>query len=151
MKGTGYVNRDGARILAEDWAKNCLDPDYCNVRIYDNGVVRVLIRWVGKVENIDSSFADMWKVFRLDVWNYNDAGVLVPDPVEYGRWFPTRRHVEEAYENFLERWTASRRDEDGKFEEEDNDLKPPPPPNPDAPDSDVTTIKGVVDDGVGAW
>jgi hypothetical protein len=49
--------------------------------------------------------------------------------------------------------TASHRNADGEFEEEDNSLTPPPPPDPDAPSSDVSHIKGIdLGDGdIGAW
>lgn len=151
MRGTGYVNRDGARIAREDWQHHRSDPDYITIKAYDNSEVSVNVEWVGKVEKIADSFPDMWKVFRLNVQNYNELGQAVVDPVEDGRWFPTKEKAIAAYENFLAGWTASHRDEDGKFVEEDNSLTPPPPPNPDAPDSDLTHIKGFEDDDTGVW
>lgn len=152
---TGYFNKDGARITAQDWSKLAKEPGYSKVIEYDNGVVRVRVIWVGKVLGIEMLYADMYKVFRLDVENYNAVGTLVPDPVSNGKWFPNKTAAIEAYEEFLERWTASHRSEEGEFVEEDNTLAPPPPPppppSPDAPTSDLASIKGVEDDGVGAW
>lgn len=152
---TGYFNKNGARIAAEEWSKLAKEPGYHNIIEYDNGVVRVKVTWVGRVVGIEDLYPDMYKVFRLNVSNYNSIGNLVPDPVSDGRWFSNRDVAVKAYGEFLERWTASHRDEDGELIEEGNIFAPPPPPppppSPDAPTSDCSTIKGMVDDGVGAW
>lgn len=152
---TGYFNKDGARIAAEDWSILTKESGYSNVMEYDNGAVRVRVTWVGKVVSIESLFPDMYKVFRLDVYNYNAVGGLVSDPVSNGKWFPNKDAAIKAYEEFLVQWTASHKNEEGEFVEEDNFFAPPPPPppppSPDAPLSDLATIKGVEDDGVGAW
>jgi len=152
--GTGFINRDGARIAKEDWEHHRKDPDYTTVKAYDNSEVCVSVEWVGKVENIKNSYPDMWKVFRLNVLNYNELGKTVVDPVEDGKWFPDQAKAIAAYEKFLAGWTKSHWGEDGKLVEEDNNLTPPPPPpppNPDAPDSDLRHIKGFEDDDTGVW
>jgi hypothetical protein len=92
-------------------------------------------------------------MFALCVGNYNANGDIKEDPVENGKTFAYEKDGIAAYEAFLERWTASHRNADGEFEEEDNALTPPPPPNPDAPSSDVAQFKGIdLGDGdIGAW
>jgi len=149
-----YVTREGIKLgsLAE-WKKLREDKSYVEVRAYDNGDVRAILEWNGRVDDA-SVFRDCWPVFKLMVGNYAADGSLWPDPVEYGKTFPTEEAGIAAYEAFIERWTASRRDAEGALVEEDNNLTPtppPPPPNPDAPASEVTAIKGMEDDDVGAW
>ena len=151
MSATGFVNRDGARIPHEDWKRLSEDKDYCVIQKYDNEFVRLEIVWVGKVINIDTTFQDMWKVFRFEVYNYNHLGELIADPVEHGRWFHNREAAMLAYNEFLIKWTASHEDENGKFIEEDNIFKPPPPPNVDAPESNLAEIKGLGDLGSDVW
>jgi len=145
-----YVARNGARISHTEWTLMQKDRDYRILREYDNGQVYVRLEWTGEVENA-SIFRECWTVFMLTVGNYNDKGELKADPVENGKTFAYEGEAIRAYESFLERWTASHVNSDGEFEEEDNTLTPPPPPNPDAPSSAVAEIKGMEDDGVGAW
>lgn len=149
-KGTKYLDRNGVGITGEHWKKLRHDPNYRVVRRYSNGVVHVELEWLGTCDNPDT-FRDYYKLFVLKVNNFNEQGQLVPDPVENGKTFGFEHEAIRAYEQFLERWTESHRDEEGEFVEMDNDLIPPPPPNPDAPSSDVAEIKGMEDDGVGAW
>lgn len=145
-----YVSPNGARISRDEWVAMQNDRSIRILCEYDNGQVYVRLEWRGEVEDA-SVFRDCWKVFVLTVANYNENGDLVADPVENGKTFAYRGKAIAAYESFLARWTASHIDEDGQFVEEDNTLTPPPPPNPDAPTSAVAEIKGMEDDGVGAW
>jgi hypothetical protein len=150
----GYVGRDGARMKKEAWTEHSCKPEYVVVRHYDNDKVRAIVEWVGKVPNIDSTWGDMWKVLKFEVWNIRDNGEWALDPVESDKWFPSQDKAIEYYEKFIEQWTAAHRDESGHLVEEDNIYyipPPPPPPDPDAPTSDCSSIKGLVDDGVGAW
>ena len=155
-KGRGYVNRDGVRIALEDWKKLHDDKDYWQIRLYDNGVIRMSVEYSGLVDRITDTWPDMWKVVRLNVENYRDNGELAKDPVMHGKWFPNQTAAIAEYEQFLERWTASHKNEDGIFVEQDSIYEPPPPPppppSPDAPKSIMSNIKGLGDDdSVGAW
>lgn len=147
-----YFGRDGRPCQRVEWNRLRSDKNYATVREYDNGQVYVKLEWVGAVDDT-STFRDCWKMFQLVVGNYTATGEIKPDPVENGKTFAYEVDGIKAYEDFLERWTASHRNADGEFEEEDNSLTPPPPPDPDAPSSDVAQIKGIdLDDGdIGAW
>lgn len=147
-----YFGRDGRPCQQVEWKRLRGDKSYTTIREYDNGQVYVKLEWLGAVDDI-TIYRDCWKMFQLVVGNYTATGDLRPDPVENGKFFAYEKDGIKAYEDFLERWTASHRNVDGEFEEEDNSLTPPPPPDPDAPSSDVSQIKGVdLGDGdIGAW
>lgn len=154
MSKTKYFGRDDRQIQRVEWQTLREDDKYCIVRQYDNESIAVSIEWLGAVEDADGIFRDCYKLFGMRAWNYNSVGKPTKDPVEDGRTFPDEATAIAAYEKFIERWTESQRSEEGVFIEEGNNLTPPPPPeppNPDAPSSDVSAIKGMVDDGIGAW
>lgn len=147
-----FFSKDGTPLQRVEWNRLQGDRSYRTVREYDNGEVWVALIWHGKVDD-PTVFRDCWKMFSLSVGNYNAAGELKPDPVENGKTFANEKDGIAAYEAFLERWTASHRNTDGEFEEEDNTLTPPPPPDPDAPTTDASAVASVRlgDDDVGAW
>ena len=148
-----YYDREGRQIDSGEWTVKRSDETYRNVRQYDNGTVRVILVWMGKVTDAASMFRDYWPVFQMGVWNYDAADVLRPDPIMNENTFGDEDSAVKAYEQFLMEWTDCMK-ADGVFTEADNDLTPPPPPPPpnlDAPTSEVSTIKGFADDGVGAW
>lgn len=147
-----YFGRDGRPCQLVEWKRLRGDKEYTVIKEYDNGQVYVKLEWVGAIDDI-TVFRDCWKMYQIVVGNYNATGDLKPDPVENLKTFAYENQAIKAYEDFLERWTASHRNVEGEFEEEDNSLTPPPPPDPDAPSSDVAQIKGIdIDDGdIGAW
>lgn len=148
---TIYINRDGAMIPKDDWEARQKDDNYRIVRTYDNGEVYAEIVWVGRVVNPDDTWPDMWKIFQINVFNYNEFGDKIADPVMFGKWYSNLLSAESDFEAFLVKWTDSHINEDGKYVEADNLLAPPPAPNLDAPTSDIEHIKGLTEDGVGAW
>lgn len=147
-----YFGRDGRPCQLVEWKRLRGDKSYATIREYDNGQVYVKLEWVGSVAD-PSTFRDCWKMFQLVVGNYTATCDLKPDPVENGKTFAYEKDGIAAYEAFLERWTASHRNADGEFEEEENALTPPPPPDPDAPSTDASTIESVKlgEDDVGVW
>lgn len=146
-----YFNKEGQKIDKASWVKLQADRSYCFIHEYDNARVYVAAKWRGEIPaNLIDTYREYWPLYELVVGNYNAAGNLVPDPVENGKTYPTEGAVALAYENFLERWTASNRNDEGEFVEEDNNLTPPPPPNPDAPATSGSCVK-IGDDDVGAW
>lgn len=151
-KTVRYFGRDGRQCQTVEWLRLRKDKEYTTVREYDNGQVRVTLEWLGFVEDF-GVFKDCWKVFTINVFNYNSVGDIRRDPVDDGKCFPDEAAAIAGYEAFIERWTASHRTADGEFVEEDNRLTPPPPPDPDAPSSDAANIKGIdIGDGdCGAW
>lgn len=146
----GYFGRDGRQCQKVEWDRLRSDRDYRIVREYQNDQVHVVLEWMGYVNDV-SIFRDCWNMFVLQVMNRNSVDQWKPDPVEHGKWFGFEADGIKAYEEFLERWTASHRNDDGEFVEEDNDLAPPPPPNPDAPATAATSVVSLGDDDVGAW
>lgn len=147
---TKYFGRDGRPCQKFEWQRLRSDKSYATIKEYDNGQVYVKLEWVGEITD-PSVFRDCWKMFRIIVANYDADGSARPDPVENLKTFAYEKDGIAAYENFLERWTASHRSGDGELVEEGNYLTPPPPPNLDAPVSDVAKIKGLEDDDIGAW
>lgn len=147
-----YFGKDQRQLQQVEWNRLRCNKDYAVIREYDNGQVYVRLEWLGSIDDV-TVFRDCWKMFQLIVGNYNANGEIKPDPVENLKTFAYEDEAVKAYEDFLERWTASHRNADGEFEEEDNELTPPPPPDPDAPSSDVANVKGVdLGDGdIGAW
>lgn len=146
-----YLSRNGLNIDKAQYDEYCKDENYVNVRMFDNNEVRVILKWVGLVRNPANYFAGDMPIFQIGVWNYDSTGQMRHDPVTSGKTFSDEDTAIKAYEKFLETWTDSERDDDGKLIEEENLFTPPPPPNLDAPDSDIASIIGIGDDGVGAW
>lgn len=127
------------------------DDNYTTVRLYDNGKIRVMVRWMGRVEaGAGATFCYFWPMFSIGFWNYGSDERLHPDPLYDGKTFGFEHEAINAYEELLIQWTNSTRSSEG-FKEEDNKLAPPPPPDPDAPTTSISTIKGLPDDDVGAW
>lgn len=149
MARTQYRDREGRAITEAQWKKLQADPAYTTVKEYDNGVVRVTLRWNGRIAGpAASTFPDYWPVFVLLVKNYRPDGTLVNDPVDNDKTYPDEQAAIKGYQEFLLKWTESEVDDAGEFLEEGNILTPPPPPDPNKP----TTVPD--DDalgGVGAW
>jgi hypothetical protein len=152
-KGEIYFDRKGSLIGRDEWAALRGDPDYCTICEYDNGVVYIKVEWVGAVSAhfMKNTLSEYWPRYKIRVANYNADGNLMPDPIENGKTFSSEEEAVKVYERFLLAWTECDYDESGKFTECDNDLAPLPPPDPNAPASDISAIKGLTDDGIGAW
>lgn len=130
-----FVNREGVPIAPDRWKELSADPAYFNVRQYDNAVVQVTLKWVGRVPDPQNTFPDYWPVFIILVKNYRADGSLAVDPAASDKTFPNEAAAIKGYEEFLTRWTESSVDAEGKFIEEDNTLTPPAPPDPNVPQS----------------
>ena len=143
-----YYDREGRRITLATWRDLQAKTDYQQIREYDNGAVRLRLVWLGKLTDQQAqSFRDTWPLYTISVWNYNDQGKLVPDPVEDGKTFAHEGEAINAYEEFLINWTDSEVTDDGKLIEADNLLAPPPPPDPDRPATEFT----LDEDNDAAW
>ena len=144
-----YIDREGKAISQADWKVKSADPLYYQVREYDNGVVRVTLKWNGRVSGpVASSYPDYWPIFVILVKNYKADGTLVNDPVDNDQYFANEAAAVKGYEEFLLKWTESDVDDAGEFMEEGNVLTPPPPPDPNKPASEVDDSQT---GGVGAW
>ena len=146
-----FYNRQGEEIPFETFKENRADPKYAMVREFDNGEVHVEAVWVGEVRNPQNYFPGMRPIFMLKIYNYDHLDELRPD-VQSGATFSSEEELVEAYENFIEKWTESERDEEGHLREVDNSLTPQRP-DLDTPKSDISEMKwdatGASD--VGAW
>lgn len=143
-----YYDREGRRISLLTWQNHQANTSYSLLREYDNGAVRVRLVWLGKLMDREAqSYRDTWPLFTISVWNYNDQGRLVPDPVEDGKTFAHEQEAINAYEEFLINWTDSTVNDEGKLIEADNLLAPPPPPDPDKPSTEFT----LDEDNDAAW
>lgn len=143
-----YFDRQGIRISKAEWTHKSNDASYRILREYDNGSVFLRLIWNGRMlpKDIDT-VRDCWPLFQMVAGNYDSKGNLRRDPNLDGEIYAYEAEALQAYEEFLEMWTDSRRKEDGGFEEVGNDLAPPPPPDPDEPTS---VIKGMPSD-FAAW
>ncbi len=138
-----HYDRNGEKISALQWFELMNDSAYHNIREFDNGSVRVMLAWSGKVTpKQHSSFRDTWPLFVLYVANYDANGKPVKDPVMDGKTFPDEESAIKGYEKFLTQWTTCEIDDKGAFIEKDNLLAPPPPPDPNAPQSVLITDSG---------
>jgi hypothetical protein len=143
-----YLDHDGNRISLEQYKAHQADPTYTQVHAYDNGRVRAVVTWIGRIVDPGSTFPDYYKLFKVEVWNYTEGGELAKDP-GYPKFFPTRDKAVEEYNFFVARWSESELDDEGQLIEAGNTLTPPPPPNPDAPSSAPPADDDIA--GVGAW
>lgn len=144
-----YFSRDGKDIDHAQWYELRKDKDYCNVRKFQNDKVMAEIVWSGMVIDPDNTFTEYYKNYVIYVCNFGSDGKARPDPILNGTYYPNEEVAVTAYEKFLIKWTASHIDENGNFIDVDNEAKPPPPPNLDAPMTSVTSINlGAGDDGL---
>jgi len=150
MSKTRYYDRDGAPIEKAQWVELRKDPGYVEMKVYDNGKVRVVIQWLGKVVAPDNMDAEYWPLYALEIRNRSDDS-WVPDPNSgetYGRYSAALGD----YQDFLLCWSDSSMEDLGKgevfVEADDNLAALPPPPDRNTPESEVV----IGDDGVeGAW
>jgi hypothetical protein len=147
LRNSKFFNREGKPIDAESWWNLTANDSYAIVRQYDNGKVRLVLRWMGEVKNAANVWPSHRQLFKLSCHNYVGEK-LVPDPGMNELTFATAANGIQKYEEFLIKWTACQRNDDGSMNEADNSLAPPPPPPPPPP-PDIP--KTSVDDGVGAW
>ncbi|MDY7537567.1 hypothetical protein QN372_00225 [Undibacterium sp. RTI2.1] len=141
----GYFDKTGARIEKLKWAALSKDEKYTTVKAYDNGVVNVHLKWIGRVPMNDCLPEYYW-LFVILVKNYRPDGTMVNDPVDNDQYFPTMEDAVEAYEKFLLKWTSSSLNDDMEFEEVDNRLAPPVPelpPDPNRPEGGQFEIDGM--------
>ncbi len=152
---TKYFDRDGKVITRAKWESLIVEPSYWTVRQFDNGRVLIRIVWKGIVPDADNQFRSSYELFKLELFNYSDAGAAIIDP-NNGRSFPTEKKALEFYNDFILKWTESSLDEEGNIEEVGNTLKPiepPKPPDPNKPTSAVEELEldANLDMSAGAW
>lgn len=152
MSKTRYYDKDGAPIEKAQWAELSKDPTYCELRTYDNGSLKVVAVWLGKVVSPDNMDAEYWPLYRLDVFNFVD-GKWCPD-TESGDTYGSLSDLNSDFEEFLSNWTESTFEEDAKgrkvfVEADDNLAALPAEPDRNTPESTSVVIGN---DGVnGAW
>lgn len=150
---TTYYGRDLRQCQKTEWLRLRQDDSYRIVRQFQNGVVKMSLEWLGEVKDASNSFPVYWPMFKMHAYNINEYGRHVADPIWHDKTFGFEHDAIAAYEKFLATWTECELSS-GVFTEVGNELTPPPPPpppDPDEPTSSAGKLKGVVDDGVGAW
>lgn len=152
MSKACYFDKTGAPMSKETWEEKRADEEYSIIRQFDDGAIRVIIRWNGYEPLAADKFNDMWDIFVAEVHNYGRDNKMVPDPVENGVTFPNEKEAIEWYEEFLGEWTGSSVEEvrnakgtwTQKFVEVGNTLAPPTA-------EELSTPETVPDDDIGAW
>lgn len=151
-KKISYHDHDGNYMTKEAWEEKRQDEAYRLVKKFDNGEVRAFVYWDGEIQDAADTWRDMWKLFHLEVWNYDVDGGMKPDPVEHMETLSSMEEVTEWWEEFLTKWTAAEKREvrNSKgtwvetFVEEGNIFGSGAPGVADAPQTQP-------DDDVGAW
>lgn len=152
MAKISYHDHDGNYMTKEAWEEKRQDDNYRLVKKFDNGEVRAFVYWDGEIKDAADTWRDMWKLFHLEVWNYDVDGQMKPDPVEHMETLSSMEEVNEWWEEFLTKWTAAERREvrNSKgtwvetFVEEGNIFGSGAPGVSEAPQTQP-------DDDVGAW
>jgi hypothetical protein len=158
----GYYNKKGARITTdEDWSKLREDPRYSQIKIFENGRLKVTAEWVGVVENPKVVPREYWTLFELRVYNVLVGGdgqthyALDPTVSEA---IATEKEVVEKYHEFLESYTDSHWSEEESFYAKDDEVERfievgniHTPPDPNIPTQSIE--KEEVEDNVvaGSW
>ena len=106
-----YHDHDGNYMTKEAWEEKQQDEDYRLVKKFDNGQVRAFVYWDGEIQDAADTWRDMWKLFHLEVWNYDVDGQMKPDPVEHMETLSSMEEVTEWWEEFLTKWTAAEKRE----------------------------------------
>lgn len=141
-----FVDREGKFIEHRAWMAKSNNPTYWTVAQFDNGVVQVTLKWVGRIENPGNSYRDLWPVYILLVKNYKADGTLAVDPADSDKTFANEADGVKAYQEFLTKWTESKVDDStGEFAEVGNTLELPKPPDPNQPVTESAELPG------GAW
>lgn len=150
MSKTRYYDRDGAPIDKDQWAEHRKDPSYIEMRVFDNGAVKVAVKWLGKIINPDNMDSEYWPLYALEVSNMADGRWAV-DP-SAGDTFGRIEEANKEYEEFLLQWTDSKIEENSKgvkvfVESDDNLYALPAAPDRNTPE----TVANIGDDGAGVW
>lgn len=150
MSKTRFYDRDGAPIEKDQWAELRKDPGYVDMKVYDNGKVKVTIKWLGKVVSPDNMDAEYWPLYELEI--QNRAGDVWANDPNSGETFGRFEYALTDYQDFLLNWTDSAMEDLGKgevfVEADDNLAALPAAPDRNTPES----VVAIGDDGVeGAW
>lgn len=118
-----YVNKAGKRINASSWMALSRDPEYCNIRLYENDKIKIVAHWHGLVDDRIAEMNWMWQPFALEVYNVlvdnDDHRTYVKDPT-YTKTFHSEHELIHAYEEYLLLYTECSYEESGSEDDDGN-------------------------------
>ena len=152
-----FLSPEGIVISRDAWKEQMKEnPKAYIMREFDDGRIYACLRIADKIRNAQDIPKEYWKVFEIQVENIlteDYEGNPLPKPkrvidVDATRGYYNREDAIKAYDDFLEDYTKSFRDESGALVEEGNTLAPVIPPDPDAP----THVEDPeVEEAAGSW
>ena len=152
-----FLSPEGIVISRDAWKEQmATNPKAYVIREFDDGRIYACLKVADKIPNVRDIPKEYWKVFEIVVENIlttDYEGNPLPEPkrvpdVDASRGYCNREDATKAYEDFLEDYTKSFRDDSGALIEEGNSLTPPVPPDPDAP----THVENPeIEEAAGSW
>ena len=135
---TKYFDKGGDEISEGIYNDHIANDEYRIVNQFQNDKVKLVIEWVGKIENADASFPSAYPLFVAKQYDFMPNKQEWCESMEFGKVFSNIKKANAFYEDFLLSWTESYIDLDtGEMVETGNQLAPPPPPPPpSAPSQD---------------
>lgn len=130
-----FIDKDGNEITQGVFNEYIADDSYRIVRQFQNEKIKVVIEWVGKIENADALFPSCYPLFvayHFDAITEGNAVKTWKESIESGKVFAKQAMAIKHYEEFLTSWSESYI-ENGELCEVGNLLAPVIPPAPDAP------------------
>lgn len=138
---TKFFDKEAQEISQNLFNDLIADDSYRIVGQFKNKRVKLVIEWIGQVDNADTLFRTSYKLFVAKQYDWMPKEETWKESIESGTTFATLKAAEAFYEDFLLRWTKSYIDEEGEMQEVENELAPPEPPKPTyAPTGDYDTM-----------
>lgn len=125
-----FFDKDVQEISQNVFNDLIADDSYRIVNQFQNKRVKLVIEWVGKIENADSTFRPSYKLFIAKQYDWLPSENDWKESIESGTTFATFKAADLFYQDFLLRWTDSYFDDEGEIKEVGNELTPPEPPKP---------------------
>lgn len=120
---TGYIDRELVPITHARWLELSGNSEYADICKYIGEDFQVHAQWIGIIENPHVTFQGQWAPFSLTVLNRvgddSDKTVWSIDPA-LTESYTTEANLREAYQRWVEQYSASYRDKAGTLIEVGN-------------------------------